>query len=243
MQIIVPLLACLVSLTFAFAVLDQFLLRRHDFMLYWAVGLFAWAAGTFGEFLAEAFGFHAFPFRLWYVGGAVMTAAWMGMGSLALLAGRRRWVDVVLGALILGTLIAALRVFTAPVDLAPIRDAGHLTGEALPEDVRLLTPFFNVFGTSALVGVAIWSAVAFMRSRSRSYRVQANLLIAAGSFLPAFGGSLEKLGSAQVLYLTELLGALVIFAGFLRTQENFRFYPFLFFRQKLDRVGLPEGLQ
>ena len=243
MQSLVPLLACGVSLVFALAVLDQYLLRRRDHLLLWAIGLFAWSAGTFGEFLVEAFGFHSFPFRLWYLGGAVVTAAWLGMGSVALMAGRRRWVDMLIGALALATVIALVYGFTAPVDVGAIEEAGHLTGAAFPRSVRLMTPFFNIFGTVAMVGVAIWSAAAVARKREKPYRVQANLLIAAGAFLPAIGGSLAKAGSPQVLYWTELFGAVVIFLGFLRSQGGLRFYPFRFFRQKLDRLGLPEGLR
>ncbi len=243
MQTAVPLLASVVSFVFALAVLDQFLLARRDHLLFWAVGLFAWSAGTFAEFLAGAFGPGALSFRLWYLNGAVVTAAWLGMGSLAMLAGRRRWVDMLVGALILATAIAFVRGFAAPVDIAAIERAGHLTGAAFPRGVRLMTPFFNVFGTATLAGGAIWSAIVFARRRGLPHRVQANALIAAGSLLPAIGGSLSKAGTPEVLYLTELLGAIVIFLGFLRSQGGVRFYPFRFLRQKLDRVGLPEGLQ
>ena len=150
----VPLLAALVSLTFAFAVLDQFFAKRRDHLLYWAIGLFAWGVGTFAEFVFEAFGASGISFRLWYLSGAVVTAAWLGMGTVALLAGRARWVDMLVGALILATVFAYARGLTATVDLQPIRDAGHLTGEAFPRSVRLMTPFFNVFGTVTLLGGA-----------------------------------------------------------------------------------------
>ncbi len=243
MQTFVALSATLVSLTFAFAVLDQFLAKRRDHLLFWAIGLFAWGVGTFAEFFFEAFGARALPFRLWYLSGGVVTAAWMGMGTVALLAGRRRWVDMLAGALILATVIAYARGLAAGVDLQVIRDAGHLTGAAFPRSVRLMTPFFNVFGTIALVGGALWSAVALARRRTPGWRVQANVLIAAGSMLPALGGSFSKAGHPEVLYFTELAGVVVIFAGFLRSQEGVRFYPFLYFRHKLDRVGLPDGLR
>ncbi len=243
MQALVPLLASLVSLAFALVVLDQYLGRKRDHLLYWAIGLFAWSLGTFAEFVFEALGPRSLPFRIWYLSGAVITAAWLGMGTLALLAGRRRWVDMAVGALALATVIAYVRGFAADVDLERVRQAGHLTGEAFPSSVRLMTPWFNVFGTVALVGGAIWSAVALARKRMPSWRVQANVLIAVGSMLPALGGSASKAGHPEILYLTELAGAVVIFAGFLRSQGSARSAPFVYFRQKLDRVGLPDGLQ
>jgi hypothetical protein len=243
MQTFVPLLAAGVSLVFALAVLDQFFERRRDYLVYWAIGLFAWSVGTFSEFLFEAVGAGSLTFRLWYLSGAVVTAAWLGMGTVALLAGRRRWVDMLAGALILATILAYARGLAADVNLQAVRDAGHLTGEAFPDSVRLMTPFFNVFGTVALVGGAAWSAIALARRRTPGWRVQANVLIAVGSLLPAIGGSFSKAGQAEILYLTELAGAVVIFLGFLRSQGGVRFYPFLFFRQQLDRIGLPDGLQ
>jgi hypothetical protein len=38
----------------------------------------------------------------------------------------------------------------------------------------------------------------------------------AGAMLPAFGGTFGRVGLANALYLGELFGALLIFAGFIR---------------------------
>jgi hypothetical protein len=48
------------------------------------------------------------------------------------------------------------------------------------------------------------------------HRTLGNIIIAIGAILPAFGGTFSRFGLPNALYITELLGAILIFAGFLR---------------------------
>jgi hypothetical protein len=48
------------------------------------------------------------------------------------------------------------------------------------------------------------------------HRALGNVLIAAGAILPAFGGIFSRVGISSALYLCELLGAVLIFIGYLR---------------------------
>jgi hypothetical protein len=82
--------------------------------------------------------------------------------------------------------------------------------------VRILTPFFNTYGTLTLVGGAAWSAWLFWRKRILLHRAIGNVLIAVGALLPAFGGTFSALGIGGALYLFELLGAVLMFIGFMR---------------------------
>jgi len=79
-----------------------------------------------------------------------------------------------------------------------------------------LTPFFNLYGTLALVGGAIYSAFLFFRKRVLLHRVIGNVLIASGAILPAFGGAFSRFGVPGALYISELLGAILLFIGFIR---------------------------
>jgi len=42
------------------------------------------------------------------------------------------------------------------------------------------------------------------------------MLITVGSMLPAFGGTFSRMGFSGALYITEFLGAILIFVGFVR---------------------------
>ena len=82
--------------------------------------------------------------------------------------------------------------------------------------VRVLTPFFNLYGTVTLVGGALYSAWVFWRRRILLHRTLGNILIAAGAILPAFGGTFSRMGVPVALYIGEFFGVILLFAGFLR---------------------------
>jgi hypothetical protein len=84
----------------------------------------------------------------------------------------------------------------------------------LGSPVRLTTPFFNIYGLVTLVGGAIWSAYLFWRKRVMPNRVIGNVLIAAGALSIGFASTLTRLGHGQLLYLGELIAAILMFAGF-----------------------------
>ncbi|MEW6669795.1 MAG: hypothetical protein AB1512_31685 [Thermodesulfobacteriota bacterium] len=226
MTTVLPLLSAIVSLLFAVIVFDQFLARRKPYQLVWSIGLLVYFVSTGAEFVSGAYSLNATVYRLWYLCGAVFAAAYLGMGTVYLLFPRKA-AHVIMAVLGLASLFAVYRVFTSPVDLGLLPAGGPLSGEAFPggwAGPRLLTPFFNTFGTLALVGGALYSAWVFWRRRVLGYRVVSNILIAVGAMLPALGGSLARAGTPSYLYLSELAGILVIFAGFLRSREVFGLY-------------------
>jgi len=220
---VIPLTSTVVSLVFAVTVLDQFFARRKPYQLIWAIGLFMFFISTGTEFWAGAWGLNEIIYRLWYLVGAIFVAAYLGMGTLYLLT-PRRVAHIIMAILLVASLYATFRVFTADLDLTTLQ---YLSGRAMPQGVRLLTPFFNTFGTVALVGGAIYSAWVFWRRRLMPHRVVSNVLIAVGAILPAFGGTLMRFGGGlTAFYLLELLGIIIIFTGFLRSREVFGFYRF-----------------
>jgi hypothetical protein len=221
----VPLITCIVSLIFAIVVLDQFLARRKPYQLLWAIGLFMYSLSTFTEFWWNVHSHVDILYRLWYLVGAILVAAYMGQGTLYLL---MRWrtaniIMVVLGA---ATLYATIRIFTLNLDISGLT---KLTGVGVfPTDIRAVaTPIFNTFGTFALVGGALYSAYIFWRKRILGHRVAANILIALGALLPAAGGiHISTQGDINLFFIFELAGVIIMFIGFLRTREVFGVYRF-----------------
>jgi len=82
--------------------------------------------------------------------------------------------------------------------------------------VVLLTILLNTYGTITLVVGAIYSAYIFWRKRVLFNRMIGNILIAAGAILPAMGGSFVQMGLPDFLYLSEFLGAILMYIGFLQ---------------------------
>ncbi len=223
MQYIIPLISCIVSFVFAVTVLDQYFARRKPYQLVWAIGLFMYTIGAGTEFWTGVWGIDLIAYQLWYLFGAILVAAYLGMGTLYLLT-RRKTAHIIMAILLVASIYSAFRVFTANIDLTGMQT---LTGGVMPADVRILTAILNTFGTVALVGGALYSAWIFWRRRILFNRMIANILIAFGAILPAIGGSnLTVGGSIRVFFIFELLGIIIIFIGFLRTKEVFGFFRF-----------------
>ncbi len=221
MNIVVSLTSSIVSLVFAVTVLDQFFARRKPYQFIWGVGLFMYFISTGSELWVGAWGLNAIIYRLWYLFGAILVAAYLGMGTLYLLTPQRVG-HTIMAVLLVASLYAAFKVFTASLDLGMIQE---LSGEAMPQGMWLMPLFFNSFGTVALVGGAVYSAWVYWRRRIMPHRVVSNILIAAGAILAALGGTLATLGLPPIARTSlELLGIIIIFVGFLRSREVFGLY-------------------
>ncbi len=214
----VPLITSIVSLIFAVLVLDQFFAHRKPYQLVWCIGLLMYAVSSGAEFLAGANGITVGVYKAWYLFGAILVAAWLGMGTLYLLL-RRGVANGLMVLLAAVSIYAAFKVLGASVDVGGLEG---LTGTAMPGDIRVMTPFLNIFGTLSLVGGALYSAWFFWRHKTMKHRVLSNILIAVGAILPAAGGTNMRLSDDLTLfYFMELAGIVMIFLGFLRSNEVF----------------------
>lgn len=217
---VLPFLSSALSFVFAFLILKRFTQRRGPHLLLWGVGMIFYGIGGFCEGYYGAAGWNALVFRLWYLCGALLVAAWLGQGTVYLLA-KRKWANVAMAILALASLYGLVRVFTAELDpdlmTTSVHTGSELSGHAIVTDgVRALTPFFNLYGTVTLVGGAAYSAWLFWRKRVLLHRTIGNILIAVGAIAPAFGGAFSRFGFSGALYVSEFLGAVLIFIGYLR---------------------------
>ena len=119
MNIVLPLVSSIISLIFAVPVFDQFLARRKPYQLIWAIGLLMFFISIGSVFWMEAWGLNATAYRLWYLFGAVLVAAYLGMGTLYLLA-RRRAAHIIMVILLVASIYAAFRVFSVSIDIASL---------------------------------------------------------------------------------------------------------------------------
>ena len=214
----IPLISSIVSLLFALTVLDQYFARRKSYQLVWAIGLFMFFIGAAAEFWAEAVGINLATFRLWYLFGAILVAAYLAMGTIYLLI-PRRLAHIIMTILLVISLYSAFSVFTTSVDLSSLK---HLSGSVLPESVRALSRYLSYTAALVLVGGALYSSWVFMRKKIQPHRVSSNIMIAIGVLLPAIGGGIMRAaGNYRLFYIFELAGIIIIFLGFLRSGEVF----------------------
>ena len=216
-----PFLSAAISLLFALFVFRRWAYKRKGaHLLLWGIGMTFYAIGGFCEGYYGAFGWHPLIFRLWYLFGAILVAAWLGQGTVYLLA-KEKWAKTTMILLAVGSLWGVYKIFTAQLDPTLLNQSLHtgseLSGHAIVSSgVRTLTPIFNLYGVATLVGGAVYSAWIFFRKRVLLHRVIGNVLIATGALAPAFGGVFSRMGVPAALYIGELIGAMLMFAGFLR---------------------------
>lgn len=243
---LLPLLAALVSGVFTLLVFDQFLNRRKTYQIVWTIGLFFYCVASLAQFLGATNGWQSNVnyYRLWYLGGAIATSAFLGMGTVFLIAKRQVAVGVLVGLLVAFVLAAGL-VFSAPIDLAglPVDPNHEVKGTGFPGYVRALTPFFNIFGAGFLGIGALHSAWVFWRKRIKLYRVISNCLICGGAFASSSAGIISRFGVAEgaaAFSIATLLGVTLIFGGFLLSIEVFAEFRVPFTRFVLWNRRQPE---
>ena len=217
-----PFLSTLVTFAFAAAVFIRYLKRRGPHLLLWTIGLLFFGLGTLAEVLL-AFSFSGLVLKLWYLGGAMLTAAWLGQGSVHLLVRRRGVAWTLTGILAAISLLVAVLVLSAPLTSAA---SSYNVTQAISSQYKdiltrsgliiAFTIILNIYGTLTLVGGAIYSAIIFLRKRVLANRMIGNVLIAIGALAPAMAGSFVKMGLIDGLYLSELVGVVLMYIGFIQ---------------------------
>ncbi|HET8567699.1 MAG TPA: hypothetical protein VFM93_01780 [Candidatus Limnocylindria bacterium] len=320
-NVVLPFLSSALSFAFAALVFAQWRARRRPFQLLWTVGPLWYGISAGTEFLGGILGWSDPLYRAWYLIGALYVAAYLGAGTVYLLA-RTRFGYFVAASVFVGGLFAlasqarlvregrpapeaavalvigyatfaaitiavatwrrreaaahvtlahlvvtsaAVAVLVLAAQLEPPGYAvdpatGVPVGSAIPGYLRVASGPFNIAGAFTLVFGALFSAYVFMPKRkvlrprvrvpvlaqalgalavvvnllaslplaARALargelhsRVPATMLIALGGFIPGITSGLNRFGITWSFYLGELLGVVLIFAGFLVSTEVF----------------------
>lgn len=217
----IPILSTIVTFAFAAAVLARWRYKKGAHLLLWGLGLIWYGLGTLSEVIL-AFTFNPPVLKLWYLSGAVLTAAWLGQGTVYLLVRKRGVANMLMAFLGLASLAALLLLLLAPITSAAANYHPSLPASTQYKDILVrsgwiifLTILLNIYGTITLVGGAIYSAFLFWRKHVLVQRMFGNILIAAGAMLPAVGGSFVRAGLPDFLYVSEFLGVVIMYGGFM----------------------------
>ncbi len=89
LNVVLPLGSSLLSFVFFIFLIDQWRERRRPYQLVWALGMLWYALSAGTEFLGGAIGWSEPLYRSWYLIGAIWVAAWLGLGTILLLAKTR----------------------------------------------------------------------------------------------------------------------------------------------------------
>lgn len=200
MSALLAFAAALLTLRLSGDLVRRYRRRRAPELAAWAAGLGAYSVAAGALAWGAAAGWSDAAFRVYYLGGALLTAALLGVGSLLLVG--RRWiapVALVYVGIAIGVAVAV-----------PLH--GTLIGTDIPEaqhvldlwPARTLAILGNAVGTLAVVGVAL------LTFRSRPV---GNALILAGIAIAGIGSGLAGVGIGA-LAPAIAVAAVLLYAGF-----------------------------
>jgi hypothetical protein len=210
----VPIVTTILAIPFTLEIYQRY--RKHPerlHLLWWAIGIATYGVGTFTEAATTLIGWNEPTFRAWYISGALLGGAPLAQGTVYLLLARRT-AHALTVILLVFVSIASAAVLLSPIDYTQV-EAHRLTGRVLEwQWVRAFSPFVNMYAVIFLIGGAILSALRYSSNPATRHRVVANVLIAIGAILPGIGGTATRMGYTEVLYVTELAGLLLTWAGY-----------------------------
>jgi len=200
------LLAAITAIIGALFLFDQQLHRPRPYKVMWTLGLLFYGIAAAAAFAGAAGTWTVATYKIWYYFGGIMTAAYLGFGTLYLL-GPRKLAHAValLGGLV--SLYALIRIVSYPVatdiatriassTTAQVTDVSHF--QVLPGDMEAAAILMNIPGSILLFGGALYSAWRFIRSRTMAYRVVSMIFIAGGALLLSVTTGLQRLGFSDL---------------------------------------------
>ena len=207
------LLASICALVAAIFIFDQHLNRPRPHKLMWTLGLLFYGIAAGAEYLGVTRGWGEGEYKAWYCFGGVLTAAFLGLGSLYLLAPRRIG-HIATGIATAIALYAAIRIFFfAPFSAADMHTLATAptslitnvrSFKPLPGDMEAAAILMNIPGALLLFGGAAWSAWQFWRKHAGGLPTHLDGVAGAGVGLSehpdgdAGAGQYERRGAGGV---------------------------------------------
>lgn len=212
----------IIGFVFAGLLLAQFMKKRKEHQLAWFIGFLFYALAAAIEAYSElTMSWDHTIYRI-YIVIAASLVGFLGLGSIYLTVRKKIWGHlflaynlVIMGLFFYGVfateLIAKELVAGITVSGKPLGAAGTFP--------RLYSVFVTIPGSVLLLGASILSIFRFARKEEYRYRVWANVLIVVGTIVIAGVGGMVRSGRADGLYPAEMIGATLMFWGFLKASS------------------------
>lgn len=207
----ISLVAALAATFFAADLWRDYSTRPRPHVAAYAAGMSMFGIATWALFLGLTFGWVGPAYRTFYLFGAILNIPVLAIGSMFLVVGRRSGhaMTIFVGAL---TAIATTLTLTVPFEKV-------LPARGIPHDIfplgfspRLFAIIGAGLGSTILMVLSLISVVRFWR-KNRPI-VYGNMLILAGVFAAAWGGTGLALGEAGGFALSLFFAVSLIWAGY-----------------------------
>lgn len=209
----IPIITTLFSVFFITRIYNHYRIRKTKYLLWWTVGVLTFGLGTLAESINVLFGWNEINLRYWYIVGALLGGFPLAQGSVYLLM-NKKFANITSYFFIALIPFASVFVILTPITI-PEGFEYKLTGAVFEwKWVRYFSPLINLYSFIFLVGGAIYSAIKYYRMVDKEARFKGNIYIAIGGLLPGIGGTMTRMGHVNVLFVTELIGLILIYIGY-----------------------------
>lgn len=209
----IPVVTTVFSIYFAIEIFNHYRHRKTTYLLWWTIGVIAFGLGTLAESINILWGWTEINLKYWYIVGALLGGFPLAQGSVYLLM-NKKFADTTAAIFILLIIVASIAVVLTPVTI-PESFNYKLTGAVFTwQWVRWFSPVINIYAFVFLVGGAVYSAMRFFERGNHQPQFKGNIFIAIGGLLPGIGGMFTRMGYVEVLFVTELLGLILIYTGY-----------------------------
>ncbi len=209
----IPIVTTIFSIFFFKQIYSHYKERKTSYLLWWSIGVLTFGLGTLAESINAIFGWSEINFKYWYIVGALLGGFPLAQGSVYLLL-NKKFADVTSVFFILLIIVASVFVILSPLNIPENFDQ-KLSGSLFSWTwVRYFSPLINIYSFIFLVGGALYSAIKYYNQTEKDIRFKGNIFIAIGGLLPGIGGSFTRIGYVNVLFITELIGLVLIYLGY-----------------------------
>ena len=210
--------ATALSSMFALATAKRAAEGRGPHQSSWAISLVCFAAASAALALGASTGWDPGTYRVFYLGGAILSVPWLALGTVFLLFGGKagratRVVLVFFSGLATGVIFAAALEPISGTEIPVGKDTFVAAGP------RVLAAIASGLGATVVIVGAVYSAVRLLADQGtpgRGRLAAANGLVALGTLVLSSGGLVQGfVGHDEAFALSLATGIAVIYAGFL----------------------------
>jgi hypothetical protein len=218
---LIPLVATAIAAVFAGMLVRQYLARRGQAQLLWAISMGMFAIASAAVTIGAASGWTTTLFAVYWAFGAVLTVPFLAGGELILLF-RQPWVRWATWIVLIFSVAFTFSVLRqASFDMVALLERLPSGKEVFGAGsaAHRLPQLFSYPAFFILVAGALWSAWKMRGRPELKDRFVGTLLIVIGSTIVAGGATFAAFSMLTGFIVTLVIGIAVMFWGFLRASK------------------------
>ncbi|MDP3984419.1 MAG: hypothetical protein Q8Q52_05340 [Acidimicrobiia bacterium] len=210
----IAIIAAVIATAFTIDLALDYRRRPRPHTAGYTAGMAMFALATWALAYGLVGGWNGLSYRTFFLFGAILNIPYLALGSMYLVVGRRAGTIMFV---VVGAISAISITLTTTVDFAGTFPDGGIPHEIFPPisegfGPRLLAAIAAGTAATTIIILSLMSAFRFWKRNRRL--VWGNVLITAGTFTAAWGGTGLAVGEGAAFAISLLLAATLIWAGY-----------------------------